>query len=110
MSASPVLRSNFDVYRRENSITYVKNPCSLPDIQAIFFLHIYPRDLQDLPDDRKQHGFDNLDFSFYEHVVRFDGKCMATVGLPAYSIERMVTGQFVPGQGKLWEGEFSVDE
>ena len=110
MSASPVLRSNFDVYRRENSITYVKNPCSLPDIQAIFFLHIYPRDLQDLPDDRKQHGFDNLDFSFYEHVVRFDGKCMATVGLPAYSIEHMVTGQFVPGQGKLWEDEFSVDE
>ena len=110
MSASPVLRSNFDVYRRKNSITYVKNPCSQPDIQAIFFLHIYPRDVQDLPDDRKQHGFDNLDFSFYEHVVRFDGKCMATVGLPAYSIERMVTGQFVPGQGKLWEDEFSVDE
>ena len=110
MSASPVLRSNFDVYRRENSIPYVKNPCSLPDIQARFFLHIYPRDVQDLPDDRKQHGFDNLDFSFYEHVVRFDGKCMATVGLPAYSIERMVTGQFVPGQGKLWEDEFSVDE
>ena len=110
MSASPVLRAYFDVYRRKNSITYVKNPCSQPDIQARFFLHIYPRDLQDLPDDRKQQGFDNLDFSFYEHVVRFDGKCMATVGLPAYSIERIVTGQFVPGQGKLWEDEFSVDE
>ena len=110
MSASPVLRAYFDVYRRKNSITYVKNPCSQPDIQARFFLHIVPINSNDLPDDRKQQSFDNLDFSFYEHVVRFDGKCMATVGLPAYSIERMVTGQFVPGQGRLWEGEFSVDE
>ena len=107
----PVLRAHFDLYLRENDITYVKNPCSLTDIQAKFFLHIIPHDVQDLPDDRKHHGFDNLDFPFYDHGLHFDGKCMATVGRPEYGIKRIVTGQYIPGQGgRVWEGEFSIDE
>ena len=106
----PILRAHFDIYLRENDITYVKNPCSLSDTQAKFFLHITPHDVQDLPDDRKPHGFDNLDFPFYDHGVRFNGKCMISVGLPGYGITSIVTGQHISGQGKLWEEEFSVDE
>ena len=108
---APILRAHFDLYLRENDITYVKNPCSLTDIQAKFFLHIIPHDVQDLPNDRKPYGFDNLDFLFYDHGLHFDGKCMATVGRPEYGIKRIVTGQYIPGQGgRVWEGEFSIDE
>ena len=107
---APILRAHFDLYLRENDITYVKNPCSLSDTQAKFFLHIIPHDVQDLPNDRKPHGFDNLDFPFYDHGVRFNGKCIVSVDRPEYEIERIVTGQHISGQGKLWEEEFSVDE
>ena len=110
VSAEPVLRSNFDIYLSENAITYVKEACQETDTQAKFFLHIYPIDTNDLPDHRQQHGFDNFDFDFNRRGVKFDGKCLASVDRPAYSIERMVTGQFISGQGKLWEGEFSIDE
>ena len=110
VSAEPVLRSNFDIYLSENAITYVKEACQETDTQAKFFMHIYPIDTNDLPDHRQQHGFDNFDFNFNRRGVKFDGKCLASVDRPAYSIERMVTGQFISGQGKLWEGEFSVDE
>ena len=103
----PVLRAHFDLYLRENNITYVKYPCSLTDTQAKFFLHIIPHDVQDLPNDRKPHGFDNLDFSFYDHGLHFDGKCMATVGRPEYRIKHIKTGQFLPDEGKVWEREFS---
>ena len=106
---APILRAHFDIYLRENDITYVKNPCSLTDTQAKFFLHITPHDVQDLPDDRKPHGFDNLDFPFYDHGVRFNGKCIVSVNRPEYDIERIVTGQFISGQDTLWKGEFSVD-
>ncbi len=105
----PVLRAHFDLYLRKNNITYVKYPCSLTDTQAKFFLHITPHDVQDLPDDRKPHGFDNLDFPFYDHGVRFNGKCIVSVNRPEYEIERIVTGQFISGQDTLWKGEFSVD-
>ncbi len=106
----PILRAHFDIYLRENDITYVKNPCSLTDTQAKFFLHITPHDVQDLPDDRKPHGFDNLDFSFFDNGVRFNRKCIVSVDRPEYDIRHIQTGQFIAGQGrKVWEREFSVD-
>ena len=107
----PVLRAHFDVYLRENDITYVKNPCSLSDIQAKFFLHIVPTNSHDLPDDRKPHDFDNLDFHFYINGVRFNGKCIVSVDRPAYDIRLITTGQFISDQGhRVWGGEFRVDE
>ena len=110
MSAEPALRSNFDIYLSENVITYVKEACQETDTQPRFFLHIFPVDTNDLPDHRQQHGFDNFDFTFYKFGLRFNGKCLIHVNLPEYDIDRIVTGQFISGQGKLWEEEFSVDE
>ena len=101
-----VLRAHFDIYLNDNTLHYVRDTCRPNDIQARFFLHILPHDTNDLPQHRLQYGFDNLDFTFYEHVVRFDGKCLASVPLPDYPIARINTGQWIPGEGKLWEGEF----
>ena len=53
----PAARSDFDIYLRENAVTYLKSPCSAADVQAEFFLHIIPEDLEDLPADRRQYGF-----------------------------------------------------
>ena len=102
----PLVRSNFDLHLIDNTLHYVKDTCRPNDIQARFFLHILPHDTNDLPQHRQQYGFDNLDFAFYEHGVRFDGKCLASVPLSDYSIARINTGQWIPGEGKLWEGEF----
>ncbi len=101
-----VLRAHFDIYLNDNTLHYVRDTCSPADVQARFFLHIMPHDTNDLPQHRQQYGFDNLGFAFYEHVVRFDGKCLASVPLPDYSIARINTGQWIPGEGKLWKGEF----
>ncbi len=102
----PLVRSNFDLYLNDNSLHYVRDTCRLDDIRARFFLHIIPHDTNDLPQHRQQYGFVNLDFAFYEHGVRFDGKCLASVPLPDYPIARINTGQWIPDEGKLWEGEF----
>ena len=106
VAGQTVLRAHFDIYLNDNSLHYVRDTCRPNDIQARFFLHILPHDINDLPQHRQQYGFDNLDFTFYEHVVRFDGKCLASVPLPDYPIARINTGQWIPGEGKLWEGEF----
>ncbi len=102
----PIIRSNFALHLIDNTLHYVKDTCRPDDIQARFFLHIMPHDTNDLPQHRQQYGFDNLNFAFYENGVRFDGKCLASVPLPNYPIARINTGQWIPDEGKLWEGEF----
>ena len=102
----PLVRSNFDLHLNDNTLHYVRDTCRPDDTYARFFLHIIPHDTNDLPQHRQQYGFDNLNFDFYDHGVRFDGKCLASVPLPDYPIARINTGQWIPDEGKLWEGEF----
>ena len=106
----PLVRSNFNLYLNDNTLHYVRDTCRPDDIRARFFLHIVPHDTNDLPQHRLQYGFDNLNFDFYEHGVRFDGKCLASVPLPDYPIARINTGQWIPDEGRLWEGEFPFHE
>ncbi len=103
-----VIRSYFDVYLRENTLTYVKAPCVPADTEAPFFLHLIPADEDDLPEHRKQYGFNNLDFDFANYRLRFDEKCIAQRALPAYAIIGVRTGQFTPREGQVWRVEFPV--
>ncbi len=79
VSGEPAVRAEFDVYLRKDTLVYFKEPCASADTQAMFFLHLIPADVADLPDHRKQSGFDNLDFDFDDQGVRFEGKCVAKV-------------------------------
>ena len=100
----PVVRSVYDLYLDGRTLAYAKSPCSREDGAARFFLHVTPMNADDLPDDRKPHGFDNLDFSFESRGVRFEGKCMVSVDLPSYPIAEIKTGQFAGGE-RLWEAK-----
>ncbi len=100
-STEPVASSEFDLYIDGGKLYYVKGPCGGADTTARFFLHIVPEYIDDLPEDRRQYGFDNLDFGFEQRGVLFDGKCAAAVPLPKYGIARIVTGQF-DGGGRVW--------
>ena len=102
----PVAQSHFDLYLRGNALTYLKEPCAQGDTDARFFLHIIPVDLADLPADSRDRGFDNMDFHFADHGALAGDKCVATLELPEYAIERIRTGQFVSGEGRLWGAEF----
>ncbi len=109
---APAIRSDFDVYLIENRLIYLKEQCAMHDTAPTFFLHIDPIDVEDLPADRKQYGFDNLDFGFERHAT-FGDNCMATVPLPDYDIAAIRTGQHVRVNGgfqHLWEGEINLTE
>ena len=111
-SGEPAARSDFDIYLRENTVSYLKSPCSAADVQAQFFLHVVPENVEDLPADRRQYGFDNLDFHYNNHgsipAAVLGGKCIAKRPLPDYPIVRIRTGQFTPDDGKIWMAEFPV--
>ena len=106
----PTRRSRFDVYYREDMLVYNKTDCARSDTDAPFFLHIVPADPDDLPDRRKQYGFDNLDFRWRTaHIGRPKGQCTAAVRLPDYPAARIRTGQWVrAGNRQLWKVEFDA--
>ena len=108
-SGEPAARSVFDIYLRENTLTYLKSPCSAADVQAEFFLHVIPEDLEDLPADRRQYGFGGANFRYGNTAaLAFGGQCIAERTLPDYPIARIRTGQFTPDEGQIWKAEFPV--
>ena len=112
-AGEPVVpRSDFDIYLHENTVTYLKSLCSAADVQAPFFLHVVPESVEDLPADRRQYGFDNLDFQYdvsrRRAALVFGGMCIEERQLPDYPIARIRTGQFIPGEGHIWKAEFPI--
>ena len=108
-SGEPAARSDFDIYLHENTLTYLKLPCSAADVQAEFFLHVVPEDLEDLPAHRRQYGFDNMHFRYGSSTALvFTGRCVTQRPLPDYPIARIRTGQFVLDGDRIWMAEFPV--
>ena len=106
-SGEPVARGAFEVHLADGALVYVKEPCSRADTEARFFLHITPERADDLPEERRAHGFDNLDFAFFPNGALFDGKCAVRTALPSYAVESIRTGQY-DGDGEIWSAEFAV--
>lgn len=102
-------RSEFALFSAEEALWYYRAPCSREDIEARFFLHLYPRSATDLPVDRLEHGFENRDFAFPDRGRLLDGGCIARVHLPDYEIARLRTGQFRSGGAPLWSVELPLD-
>ena len=113
----PAIRSDFDVYLVENRLFYVKEPCGREHVAAPFFLHVNPSVPDDLPDHRRRHGFDNLDFRFGGQQrggpgTRIGETCLKEVLLPEYDIAAIRTGQYVvteDGFHHIWEGDIRFE-
>lgn len=104
----PVARADFDIHIREGRIYYYKEGCTQEDVADLFFLHIIPVRQDDLPEQRRPHGFENLDFPFKGRGVLLGGQCATHIELPNYPIARIRTGQFIPEGPRLWEVEFRL--
>ena len=112
----PAARAKFDLHPQDGELIYFKRQCDWRDADDRFFLHIIPADINDLPDERRAHGFDNLDFWFWEQDAALYGlRCMARVPLPEYRIAAIETGQTEKARDwprfwrrswtKLWQAE-----
>ena len=103
---------SWDVYFRDNRLIYVNESCPVgfSEQTIIFFLHIYPVDRSILPPERREYGFLNRDFR--PGIGRFVDRDRCTAGrtLPEFEIELVRTGQYIKGEGRLWEGEFRLDD
>ena len=84
----------------------MREACSREDADPRFFVHAYAADPGDLPADRREAGFEALDFWFADRGVRYGGDCMARIALPGYALRSVRTGQY-DASGHLWDAEFA---
>lgn len=110
----PAIPPSFAVYRRENELIYVKESCDPErDTAPVFFLHLEPVTVEDLPESRRPYGFDNYDFQFQDYGWFRNGRCVAIRLLPEYPLKALRTGQTVPGSAsyeRLWQGSIAFGE
>lgn len=109
VAGTPAISTNFDVYLQDDALVYIKESCADDDIAATFFLHLIPTDSDALPADAREAGFQNRDFAFSQAGGQFDGKCLAAITLPDYTVGIIRTGQYIAGGDRLWESEFYTD-
>ena len=115
LASTPVITSEYyDVYLDESlpnsRIIYVKNSCVSDE--NTFVLHVYPIQNNDLPIERRVHGFENLDFFFDRYGWIEDNMCIAMRYLPSYKIDYFVVGQYSASEdGRLesiWNNQLSL--
>ena len=105
--SAPAARSDFDIYLRDGTLTYVKTPCAESDTRGRFALSVYPADQSDLSQGARAAGSEReiLNFDFAEYGAAFDGACVIIRSLPDYPIIQVTTGQWIPGGGGLWSAQ-----
>ena len=109
----PIIRSDFDVYMIGDHLIYAKSQCSQDDVQARFFISIFPLYAESLPADARQRGYDAVEFSFGDYgAIAEDGRCWAAVDMPNYPIAEIHTGKYVvveDGYHYPWEGSYRFE-
>lgn len=114
LSSDPVIVGEYDVYLDRGRAVYVKSGCVEDDTLPSFMLHVVPVNVDDLSGDRREHGFENLDFTIADSGWIEDGRCVAVRSLPRYDIALLVAGQYIVNETdgqvtfeRIWTGEFS---
>ena len=107
----PELRSRYDMYLSENNLIYAKEQCVAAD-RSRFLLHLYPVNIDALPEWSRPNGFANWDFDFRQFGTQVGEICLVNVPLPGNAITRIRAGQFTENSGvftNLWEEEIPTN-
>ena len=81
----------YRVWVEDRTVTFAHNDpatCSVDEAKSsrlVAFVHVDPADPNDLPQRRRQYGFDNVDFALSKGTVE-DGRCVGSRRLPDYDI------------------------
>ena len=102
-------RGFYDVYLADGELAYLRDWCDPLETAQPFHLNVYPEDAGDLPEERRERGFERFHFEFLSNGAFTDGGCIAFFPLPGYPAAAIQTGQRDGEGGDLWFAEFWID-
>ena len=103
----PTVSSDWNVHLYDDGVTYIRDRCTAEDVENHFFLHVIPEDVQDLPEVRRDSGFESITFNVPSRGAMFDGKCLVSMDLPDYDISSISTGQF-SDDVQIWKIDYNL--
>ena len=109
-SGELLAEGNFNVYLSDDgaALDFAKAGCDPADLRARFFLNVVPQDENDLSSSHRPSGYESHRFSFHHQGGRIDDKCWAVTPLPEYPIDRIRAGQYISGEGTVWQVEANL--
>ena len=96
--------ADFDVYRWQNHLIYVKEQCNADDGKSPLYINPIPVNRADLPSPRRVLGFDEITYGFH----KIGNACGVAWKLPSYDLAGIRTGQRFRDEG-AWEIEMTFD-
>ena len=111
-TGEPIVSTRYDIYHNEpaNMIVYLNRNC-VPELEKAtrFFLQIYPADGDNLPETRKQPGFEIRD-NEWDSAYKGETNCIGSFGLPDYEMTHIIIGQYHPYLGDIhWRVQYRFD-
>ena len=82
----PVIDGAFDVHRIDGALALVMEPCAPSFLERQAWVTAFPVDPADLPAWRRGETFEPRSFRLADYGAFFDGKCVASLPLPAYPV------------------------
>ena len=107
--ANAAHRAAYDVYLADGELAYLNDSCDPLETDQSFHLNVYPERVGDLPEERRERGYERFHFEFLTHGAFVDGGCAAFFRLPDYPVAAIRTGQSDADGGDLWLAEFWID-
>ncbi len=121
-AGAPIIRSGFEVYLHQSErelgagqtgrrhLLLARDECRQGDADGRFYVHVVPDNLNDLPNERRNAGYDAIDFTFSDFGGMNGGACFAVVELPEYEIVEIRAGQMDAGGVRVWEGSHAFEK
>ena len=101
--------SEYDVYLADGELAYVNDSCDPIETERPFELNVYPERAEDLPEARREQGYEWFRLDFHRNGAFVDGGCVAFFPLPDYPVASIRTGQAIEGGGELWRAGFALN-
>ena len=102
-------RGFYDVYLADGELAYLRESRDPLETAQPFHLNVYPERVGDLPEERREQGFERFHFEFLSHGAFVEGGYAAFFPLPDYPVAAVRTGQSDGEGGDLWLAEFLLD-
>ncbi len=97
----PLFNGAFDVHRIDGALALVMEPCAPAFVEEVLLLRAFPVDAGDLPAWREGEADEPRRFDLRNYGAHFDGKCVASLPLPAYPVAGVA---IAPTGAARWRG------
>ena len=112
-AGDPIIRADYNVYLKDQRLTFVRENCAPEEPDAWFGVRIFPRRLETLPPPL-QHGYSSY-AALRTPGVRLDNLCLAVIQLPDYARDdlilfRSAAGPYRPTGLPAWSELYSLSQ